>query len=214
VPRCSRARAPTSSPGTRSRWRTSPPGRSSTTSSWPGKGGQMARSAGSASSSSPRTRGTRRCASSGEMRACSSPAADRGAGRQCRPRQHHRRQGRPLALAREAPDRARLRDEPGRPPHGGGEGSRRAAAIRSPRGRDAGTHPRQAQGTDKPSSRPAPREGEAQGSPEHRRRGARSRCCCVVLSRPDNNHYRGPASLPGLVLAPRASTNVTRRSVK
>jgi ribosomal protein L2, bacterial/organellar len=74
----------------------------------PGKGGQMARSAGSgiqlvakdggyATLRLPRAR----CA------ACCSPAAHRGPGRQRRPRQHHGWQGRPQPLARQAPDRPR-----------------------------------------------------------------------------------------------------------
>ena len=99
-------------------------------------------------------------------------------GRQRRPRQPHRRQGRPQPLARQAPDGARLGDEPGRP-----SARRRRGQVegRPPPGHSVGradarqAHPLEAQGIRQADrSRPSPREGQAYES-EARRRGLSSR---------------------------------------
>ena len=77
----------------------------------PGKGGQMARSAGS---------GIQLVAKDARLRDAAPPLGrdapraphlprDRRPGRQRRPRQHHRRQGRAQPLARQAPDRCAAR---------------------------------------------------------------------------------------------------------
>ena len=98
----------------------------------PGRGGRMARSAAPASSSSPRTTATACCAClrRDAPRAAHLPRHGRP-GREHRPREHLERQGGPQPLARQAPDRARLRHEPRRPPARRRRASRRAAAIRS-----------------------------------------------------------------------------------
>ncbi len=84
----------------------------------PGKGGQMARSAGSGIQLVAKDGGyaTLRLPS-GEMRRVHADVPrDRRPGRQRRARQRDDRQGRPQPLARQAPGRSRLGDEPGRPP--------------------------------------------------------------------------------------------------
>ena len=163
-----RAPAPTSSPATRCRSRTSRPARSSTTSS--SSPAAVARSPARparASSSSPRTRGyaTLRLPS-GEMRRVLLTCRAHGRpGRQRRPRQHHGRQGGAQPLARQAPDGPRLGDEPGRPSarrrRGQVEGwPPPGDAVGRPDARQA--HPRQAQGIRQAHRpRPPPREGEA-----------------------------------------------------
>ena len=84
----------------------------------PGKGGQMARSAGSGIQLVAKDGGyaTLRLPS-GEMRRVHAHLPrDCRPGRERRARQRHDRQGRPQPLARQAPGRPRLGDEPGRPP--------------------------------------------------------------------------------------------------
>ena len=132
----------------------------------PGQGGQMARSAGSGSSSSRRTTATPSSASRrARCGACRSPAAPPSARSGTSTTRTSRRQGGPQPLARQAPDRARLGDEPGRPP-----ARRRRGQVegRPPSGHAVGradarqAHAPQAQGirqADRP--RPAPRKGEA-----------------------------------------------------
>ena len=83
----------------------------------PGRGGQLARSAGSGVQLVAKDEGYGRASATigrAAPRAAHVPGDDRS-GRQRRPREHHRRQGGAQPLEGQAPDGARLCDEPGRP---------------------------------------------------------------------------------------------------
>ena len=82
----------------------------------PGRGGQMARSAGSGIQLVAKDdgHGVLRLPS-GEMRRVPLTCRDRRPGGERRPREHLRRQGRPEPLEGQASDRPRIGDEPGRP---------------------------------------------------------------------------------------------------
>ena len=86
----------------------------------PGKGAQLVRSAG-VRRAADGARGQLRDAADAERRDPAGPRAlpgDHRTGRQPRAREPEHRQGRALALARQAPERPRRRDEPGRPSDG------------------------------------------------------------------------------------------------
>ena len=132
----------------------------------PGQGGRMARSAGSSVQlvAKDGEHGVLRLPSGELRRVLLTLPRDGRPGREHRPREHLGRQGRPQPLARQAPDGARLCDEPRRPParrrRGQDEG-------RPPPGHALGradarqAHAEEAQGVrqaDRP--RPAPRQGE------------------------------------------------------
>ena len=131
----------------------------------PGRGGQMARSAGAGIQLVAKDEGYGVLRlPSGELRrvAARVPRDDR-TGRERRPREHHRRKGRPQPMARQAPDRARLGHEPGRPP---ARRRRRQVEGRPPSGHPVGradprqAHAQQAQGFRPPDRpRPAKRKG-------------------------------------------------------
>ena len=84
----------------------------------PGKGGQMARSAGSGIQLVAKDSGyaTLRLPSGEMRRVMLDVPRDRRPGRQRRARQRHDREGGPQPLARQAPGCSWLGDEPGRPP--------------------------------------------------------------------------------------------------
>ena len=147
----------------------------------PGQGGKMARSAGSGVQLVAKDGGyaTLRLPSGEMRRVLAHLPRDRRPGRERRARQRHDRQGGPQPLARQAPGRARKRDEPGRPP-----ARRRRGQVEGrpspghPVGRaDARqAHPLEAQGIGQADrSRPSPREGQALMSRSVRRRGLSSR---------------------------------------
>ena len=172
--RSSPARAPTSSPATRCRSTNIPTGTLvHNVELKPGRGGQMARSAGSGVQLVAKDDGYGVLRlPSGEMRRV--PLAvprDHRPGRQRRPRERHGRQGRDAAAGRGK--RPTVRGSAMNPvdhPHGGGEGKSKGGRHPvTPVGRaDARqAHAPQAQGirpADRP--RPPPRQGEALSEPE------------------------------------------------
>ena len=133
----------------------------------PGRGGQMARSAGSGIQLVAKDEGygVLRLPFRRDAPGAAHVPRDRRPGREHRPREHLQRQGGPQPVARQAPDRARLGHEPRRPPPRGRRGQ---VQGRPPPGHALGradarqAHAPQAQGirqVDRP--RPPPREGEA-----------------------------------------------------